>query len=82
MKYKLTAHARERLRERNITYRVLEEALRNPTKVAYDAEGKLFIKTIYKQRNRERLLLIVGRFAGEVLLVITVIDTSKVKKCL
>lgn len=82
MRYILTRHAGKRMRERNITQKMLENALKNPTKVLYDVRNRLSFKKIYTKGSRQRLLLIVGEVNGNELVIITVIDTSKVKKYL
>lgn len=82
MKYVLKPHAKRRLQERSIPESVLRGALENPTRLGYDDNGRLLIKKLYKKHDQERMLLIAGEFVGEVLEIITVIDTSKVKKYL
>lgn len=82
MEYTLSTHARERVAERSIPKRLIDEALQEPTKVSYDASGRMLIKKLYRKRRSERLLLIAGEVTGEILKIITVIDTSKVRKYL
>lgn len=82
MDYILTLHAKKRMRERSIAKQLLEEALQNPTKALYDNEDKLLIKKLYKIKNKERLLLIVGEKGENRLKIFTIIDTSKVRKYL
>jgi hypothetical protein len=82
MNYVLTTHAKRRLNERGISRRFLEEALRTPTKILYDENGRLMVKKLYVKGNRERLLLIIGEVLGNKLKIITIIDTSKVRKYL
>ena len=43
MDYELTSHARERIEERLIYKQLIGEALRNPTKVLYDEDGRILI---------------------------------------
>ena len=82
MDYVLTLHARERMKERSITKALFEDALRNPTKIGYDRDGKILLKKIYTKKKVTRLLLIVGETRGSVFNVITIIETSKVEKYL
>ncbi|OGF70479.1 hypothetical protein A3B05_00140 [Candidatus Giovannonibacteria bacterium RIFCSPLOWO2_01_FULL_43_160] len=82
MSYELTKHARERMEERTISKELIEEALRNPTKVWYDEDGRILIKKLYKKKDKERLLLIIGEKANGKLKIITIIETSKIKKYL
>ena len=82
MKYVLKPHAKWRLQERSIPESVLHEALENPTWLGYDDKGRLLVKKLYKKTGRERMLLIAGEIIDNTLEIITVIDTSKVKKYL
>lgn len=70
------------MRERDISEKVLKDALDNPSKVGYDQKGRILIKKLYRRNGKERLLLIVGEFVADILEIITIIDTSKVKKYL
>ena len=82
MRYILKPHAKERMKERKIPEHIVKTALDNPDKIGYDARGRLLIKKVYRKNGKERLLLAVGEFAENVLEIITVIDTSKIKKYL
>lgn len=82
MRYTLTAHAHKRLRERNISERLIADALENPTKLLSDDRGRLLLKKLYVRHGKERLLLIAAEVVQNELVVITVIDTSKIKKYL
>jgi len=82
MKYVIKPHAGKRARERSISEDLIANALADPTKVGYDARGRLLIKKLYCRNGKERLLLIVGEIAANTLEIITIIDTSKVKKYL
>lgn len=68
--------------ERSITEALIQNALENPTKVSYDNHGRILVKKVYKKETTNRLLLIAGEFFNGILRIITVIDTSKVKKYL
>ena len=83
MDYILKPHAKQRMKERDISEELVRGALQNPTQMRYDAENRLLIKKIYSKSGKKRLLLIAGEIKdGEMLEIITVIDTSKVKKYL
>jgi len=79
VKYHLTKHAKAR--ERNIPISLLESTLQSPTKVMYDDKGHLLLVKLYKKVGRPRLLFAVVVMEDEPK-VLTVIDTSKVKKYL
>ena len=71
------------MKERTISKILLEEALRKPTKIMYDTgRNRTLIKKLYYKDSKERLLLIACEQTGNVLYIITVIDTSKIKKYL
>lgn len=82
MKYTLTAHAKKRIAERAIPKGLVDDALQNPTKMLYNNRGQLLIKKLYQKQGNERLLLIVGEKIEDQVKIITIIDTSKVKKYL
>ena len=82
MEYKLTSHTLQRMRERLISIRLIEEALAHPDKVLHDEKRRMLIKKLYERNGRQRLLLIVGEQEENVFVIITVIDTSKIKKYL
>lgn len=83
MIYRIRPHARKRMKERNISKTFLDEALLQPTKIMYDSgRNRILIKKLYFRGSKERLLLIACEKSDNVLGIITVIDTSKVKKYL
>lgn len=82
MRYIIKPHAKTRARERLISETAIADALENPTKVGYNAEGRLLVKKLYRRGGKERLLLLVGEIVENTLEIITIIDTSKVKKYL
>ncbi len=84
MDYILTAHAKQRIKERIISMELIDEALRNPTAVLYDTNDKerVLIKKLYKKKGKPRLVLIAGIYRGSTLKILTIIETSKVKKYL
>ena len=82
MDYSLTLHAKQRLKERNISRIFLKQALDYPTKIGLDAHGNVFIKKLFSRRGKTRLLLVAGTIENEKLKIFTIIDTSKVSKYL
>jgi len=76
-------HARQRIRERAIPEALVYESIANPTKVLYDAKGRVLIKKLYKNNKGQiRLLLIAVEPRDDSSEIITVIETSKIKKYL
>ena len=82
MDYILTPHAKQRMVERLIPDKLIAATLRNPTKVLYDSRGRLLFKKLYQKKGQTRLLLIAGIKTGNSLRIVTVIDTSKLRKYL
>jgi len=82
VKYVVTPHARKRMKERNIAEKDVIEALMLPTKVLSNEKQRMLFKKIYKKEGKERLLLIAGEQKGNIFEIITVIETSKIKKYL
>lgn len=70
------------MKERGISQKDIVKALENPTKIGYDKDGKLLVKKVYEKQNKERLLLIAAKILENKCDIITVIDSSKVKKYL
>ncbi len=70
------------MKERSISESLVNDAIANPTKVLYDNDGRVLFKKLYKKREVERLLLIAAEPKKDVLEIVTVIDTSKIKKYL
>lgn len=82
IRYIITPHAKKRMRERIISEQLIRDALREPTRMLYDTKERILIKKLYKKNGRDRLLLIAGEMSEKTLEIITVIDTSKVRKYL
>ena len=80
MDYELTRHAKERMVERRISEKLLESAVLRPNKVLYDEKDKIMFKKLYA--GDKRLLIVVAERAKNHLKIITIIDTSQVKKYL
>ncbi|MFI5205451.1 MAG: DUF4258 domain-containing protein [Candidatus Paceibacterales bacterium] len=82
MEHELTLHARQRMQERSIPLRLVEQGIANPDKISIDAKGVMLLKKVLLIKGRQRLLLIAGQIVGKRFKIFTVIDTSKVKKYL
>lgn len=82
MEYIIKPHARKRMQERSISEQVVKDALDSPTKVSYDSRERILIKKLYSRGGKKRLLLVVCDKVEHVLEIITIIDTSKIKKYL
>ena len=65
-----------------ISIELIEEALAYPDKVSYDGKGRMLIKKLYERNGGKRLLIIAGEQEGDTFVIVTVIDTSKIKKYL
>lgn len=77
-------HAKQRMRERNITERQIESALHNPDKLHTDGShpNRFLAKKIVILDNKPYLLLVVFERDSYHTSVITVIATSKILKYL
>ena len=82
MDYIFSPHAKLRMRERGISEEQIIQALRRPTAVLSDPSGRLLFKKLYLKNGSERLLLIATERKSRQLFIITVIDSSKVRKYL
>lgn len=82
MKYFLTHHASERMKERSISKKLIDLAFANPTKVLYDDNDGVLIKKLCKRKGVDRLLIIAGKVEKGDIKIITVIETSKINKYL
>ena len=82
MDYYLTKHAKLRMAERGISNQLLDKALHNPTEILYDNNGRELYKYIYTKGSKKRLLIIAVASEKNKLKIITVIDTSKIRKYL
>ena len=80
--FRLTNHAKKRMAERAISEELIIEALRNPTKIGRDARQRILVKKIYERRGKKRLLLLALEREDMKWRIITVIDTTKIKKYL
>ena len=82
MKYIFSDHAKFRMKERGITAKLVRNAVAKPTKMLYDKKDRILFKKLYKKAGAMRLLMVVGELNKNLLRVITVIDTSKIRKYL
>ncbi|MDP3792175.1 MAG: DUF4258 domain-containing protein [bacterium] len=82
MRYFFTRHALERMEERSISKKIIDSAFAKPTKVSYDYNNLILIKKQYKRRGTDRLLMIVGKLEKGDFKIITIIETSKIRKYL
>lgn len=80
MDYELTRHAKERMLERHISEKLLNDAILNPTKLLYNENSKLMFKKLYAKDKR--LLIVIAERTKTNLKIITIIDTSKPEKYL
>ena len=80
--FRLTSHARKRMAERSISEALINDSLKNPTKIEQDEQQRILIKKIYEKRGKKRLLLLALEREHIGLCVVTVIDTTKIKKYL
>ena len=78
--YILTKHAKKRLDDRKITIQLVEDTLFHPTQLSADGDGKWLYKKLYAGEVKLRLLMLVVVREGTHLRILTIIDTSKVKK--
>lgn len=70
------------MRERSISEDLMRSAIEQPTKIEYDLGRRMLIKKLYWKAGKTRLLLIVCEETKNIIEIITIIDTSKVKKYL
>ncbi len=83
MKYEFLPHARKRMAERSISRKLVIDALKFPTKISLNRQGRQLVKKLYtSKRSAQRLLLIAIEVKSDTTKIITVIDTSKISKYL
>ena len=84
MKIRLSSHALERLRERGIERKVLNDAIQFPDKleVSRAKSSRFLIKKVYYHEilKKDHLLIVICEKEKDTVTVITVIDTSKISK--
>ncbi len=80
MKYIITSHAKARMKERGIMEENVKKTIEFPTETLYDENKRFLFKRLYRRNGKERLLLVAGEWRGKTCRIITVIETSKIKK--
>ncbi|HEY4517074.1 MAG TPA: DUF4258 domain-containing protein [Candidatus Paceibacterota bacterium] len=84
MKIEFTNHALQRARERNLSRRQVEGFIKKPDSVEISAKNssRFLIKKRYhhSKLGREHLLMAICERTGDTLIVVTIIDTSQVRK--
>ena len=76
-------HALRRMSERNLSQALVKKVIERPDKVEHsikDSQRFLFKKKYLHNSSQERLLIVITEKNDNVLIVVTVIDTSKVQK--
>ena len=83
MEVRFLDHALRRMRERNLSPAFIQKVIAQPDKVERSVKDPARI--LYKKRyspgtSGERLLLIITEAKEKMLIVVTVIETSKIEK--
>lgn len=79
---KVTKHAKGRMSERGILVKHVEEVIANPDRVGKDKKGNLLYKKRYHRSGKDRVLIVVCVKEGVGHRILTVIESTKVKKYL
>ncbi|MBI2465911.1 MAG: DUF4258 domain-containing protein [Candidatus Sungbacteria bacterium] len=83
MKFEFSPHAQKRIKERSISKKLVTNALEFPTRISSDKHGRQLVKKLYTDKKKARRLLLVAiEITGNIIKIITVIDTSKINKYL
>ena len=84
MKIVFTDHAKRRMRERNLSVRQVKGFITNPDTIEPSTKDprRFLIKKSYYHRSLKRmhLAMMICEQKGSVLVVVTIIDTSKIAK--
>ena len=84
MKVVFTDHAKRRARDRHLSLKVVKSFIENPDDAEQSQKDsrRFLIKKAYFSHafKKQHLLMAICEKEGDVLVVITLIDTSKVKK--
>jgi len=84
MKIEFTNHAQRRMRERNLSRRQLERFVSKPDSVEVSSKNSLrfLLKKRYRHRTsgKDHLLMAICERHGDVLVVVTIVDTSQIRK--
>jgi len=84
LKIKFSRHALERMKERGISRQLVKETVRSPDKIEKSLinPSRLLIKKLYfnEKLKKDHLLLLILEIKGNLINIITIIDTSKISK--
>lgn len=84
MKVVFTDHARRRVRERGLTLQEVRSFIASPDSIEPSTKNlkRFLIKKLYYHRRLKKphLLMAVCEQEGDTLVIITIIDTSQIKK--
>ncbi|MBD2150433.1 DUF4258 domain-containing protein [Pseudanabaena sp. FACHB-1277] len=73
-------HARKEMLRRNITQLQIEEVLQSPEQIISVNEERNIYQSRFELNQKQYLLRVVGDIRGDLLTVVTIYKTSKVKK--
>lgn len=73
-------HARKEMLRRNITQLQIEEVLQSPEQIISVNEERNIYQSRLELNQKQYLLRVVGDIRGDLLTVVTIYKTSKVKK--
>ena len=73
-------HARKEILRRNITHLQIEEVLQSPEQIISVNEERNIYQSRIELNQKQYLLRVVGDIRGDLLTVVTIYKTSKVKK--
>ena len=73
-------HARKEILRRNITQLQIEEVLQSPEQIISVNEERNIYQSRIELNQKQYLLRVVGDIRGDLLTVVTIYKTSKVKK--
>ena len=84
MKIRFLTHAKQRMKERKISRKLIIDTIQNPDRFAYDrtAVDRYVAKKIFMSDRKKYLLLVIYEHMKTETVVITVITTSKINKYL
>jgi hypothetical protein len=73
-------HARKEMLRRNITQLQIEEVLQSPEQIISVNEERSIYQSRLELNQKQYLLRVIGDIRGDLLTVVTIYKTSKVKK--
>lgn len=83
MRIRFLNHALRRMEERDLSPSFVADSIRKPDKIDQslkDTRRFLFKKRYSRGSSKERLLIIVAEKDANTLVIVTIIDTSKIEK--